>query len=145
MADSMVLDTSACFALLQNEPGAEDVEAFLVEARESRLALHGSFVTLTELEYIITQEESAADAALALAKVKAWPVKWLHSDANLCSEAAKLKAAHRLSFADSFVAATAMRLGAVLVHKDPEFNAVSSEVKQRVLPPKGAAGAEPTT
>ena len=54
----------------------------------------------------------------------------------LCSDAAKLKAAHKLSFADSFVAATAQRIGAVLLHKDPEFNAVSGVVKLRMLPPK---------
>ena len=50
---------------------------------------------------------------------------WLTwSQDALCSEAAKLKAAHKLSFADSFVAATAKRFDALLVHKDPEFNAV---------------------
>jgi uncharacterized protein with PIN domain len=56
VADPVVLDTSACFAFLQNEPGAEVEETFLVEAREGGRVVHGSFVTLTELEYIITQE-----------------------------------------------------------------------------------------
>jgi hypothetical protein len=54
-----------------------------------------------------------------------------------------LRAGDRLSFADS-TAATAVRLGAVLIHEDPEFNTVGSEVRQRMLPAKGAAGASTT-
>ena len=47
------------------------------------------------------------------------PIQWLHSDAALCHEAARLKAAHKISFADAFVAATATRFDGTLVHKDP--------------------------
>lgn len=144
MADIVVLDSSACFAFLEDEAGAEEVQAYLEEARAGRTALHASFVTLTEVEYVTTQERSAADAASALSKIKAWPVQWHHSDDALCSAAAKLKAAYKLSFADSFVAATAQRIGAVLVHKDPEFNALSGVVRQRVLRPKAGRGTGPT-
>jgi hypothetical protein len=45
----------------------------------------------------------------------------------LCSEAAKLKAVHRVSFADAFVAATAKRVDAVLIHKGPEFAALAHQ------------------
>ncbi len=51
-------------------------------------------------------------------------------------EAAKLKATHRLSFADSFATATAIRLGAMLVHKDPEFDALEGVMKLYPLPLK---------
>lgn len=136
MADAIVLDTSACFALLQNEAGADVVETHLIDAREGRSVLHASFVTLAEVEYIITQERSAADAAAALAKIKAWPVQWLHSDEALCGEAAKLKAAHKVSFADAFVAATARRFNATLVHKDPEFDALQGILQFQPLPRK---------
>lgn len=137
MADPVVLDTSACFAFLENEAGADTVEAHLLEARAGRVALHGSFVTLTEVEYITTQERGASDAAAALEKMKAWPVQWHHTDDALCGMAAKLKAAHKISFADAFVAATAQRLGATLVHKDPEFDALAGVIKLHALPPKG--------
>ena len=75
-------------------------------------------------------------AAQLIAWVKQQPVRWHHSDDALCDEAAKLKAAHKLSFADAFVAATARRLDAVLVHKDPEFDALNGVVKLHPLPPK---------
>lgn len=136
MADALVLDTSACLAFLENEEGAEIVEAYLLEGRAGRSALHGSFATLTEVEYIVTQERGAADAAEALGKMKAWPVGWHHTDDAMCSAAAKLKAAHKLSFADSFVVALAQRLDATLVHKDPEIEALGAAVKQRMLPAK---------
>ncbi len=54
MAEAVVLDTSACFALLENEAGAGVVEAYLLNARDGRLDVHASFATLTEIEYITT-------------------------------------------------------------------------------------------
>jgi predicted nucleic acid-binding protein len=66
-------------------------------------------------------------------------VKWHHSDDALCGTAAKLKAANKRSFADAFVAALAQRLDATLIHKDPEFLALTDAVKQRMLPPKAPA------
>ena len=141
MAEAVVLDTSACIALLEDEPGADFVETTLLEARAAALTAHGSFVTLTEVEYILTQERGAADAASALGKMKAWPVIWHHSNEGICGAAAKLKARHRISFADSFVAALAKERDAILIHKGPEFEALGAEVKQRVLPLK--AGVKP--
>lgn len=136
MAEAVVLDTSACFAFLENEAGADIVEKYLLDARAERVAVHASFASLTEVEYITIQERSAADAAAALAKMKGWPVRWHHTDDLLCSEAAKLKAAHKISFADAFVAATALRMDAILVHKDPDFDALSGIIKLHPLPPK---------
>jgi predicted nucleic acid-binding protein len=141
VADPVVLDTSACFAFLENEAGADEVEAYLRQAQAGMLSLHASFVTLTELEYVITKERGADSARAALAKAKAWRVSWHHSDEALCGEAARLKAAHKISFADAFVAATATRLGATLIHKDPEFEALAGTVKLHALPPKGGTGA----
>lgn len=131
-----VLDTSAWLTLAESESGAEEVEAYVADAWLGRVSVHGSFVSLTELQYIRTNEQGAESAAKLIAWVKQQPVRWHHSDDALCSEAAKLKAAHKLSFADAFVAATAKRLDAVLVHKDPEFDALKGVMKLHPLPPK---------
>ena len=53
MADVLVLDTSACLAFLENEEGAEIVEAYLLEARAGGVALHGSFATLTDRKSVV--------------------------------------------------------------------------------------------
>ena len=46
--------------------------------------------------------------------------------------AAEIKAMNALSLADAWIAAAAIEQDVVLVHKDPEFNALALE--QKVLP-----------
>ena len=140
MAEGFVLDTSAWLALDEREAGAADVEAIIAEAWLGQATVHAYFVTLTELEYIRTQETNAQQAAELLTFAKAQSVVWHHSDNALCSAAAKLKAAHKISFADSFVAALAHRLDATLIHKDPEFAGLGDAIKQRMLLPKSGLG-----
>ena len=136
MVSVMVIDTSAWFTLAEAEAGADKVESYLAEAWMGRVTAHASFVSLTELEYIRAREQGPESAAELVALVKKQPVEWHHSDDALCSAVAKLKAAHRISFADSFVAALAQRLDATLVHKDPEFSTLAGIVKLEMLPPK---------
>jgi len=134
-----MFDTSAWFALAESEPGADEVESYVAAAWLGNAFIHSSFVSLTELQYIRTNEQGADSAAKLVAWVKQQPVQWLHSDDTLCGEAAKLKAAHKVSFADAFVAETAQRLNATLVHKDPEFDALAGAIKLHPLPPKATA------
>ena len=136
MADSFLLDTSAFITLADKEPGFERVQSLLKAGKRGELELHGSFVTLTEVRYILTYDRGEAKAARISAALRKFPVRWHHSDDALCEEAAKLKAAHKVSFADAFVAATAQRLAATLVHKDPEFNALQGVIQLQALPPK---------
>ena len=136
MDNVMVIDTSAWFTLAEAEAGADQVEAYMAEAWLGRITAHASFVSLTELEYVRTREQGPEAATELIAWVKQQPVRWHHSDDALCSAAAKLKAAHQISFADAFVAALAQRLDSTLLHKDPEFDALASIVKLEMLPPK---------
>jgi predicted nucleic acid-binding protein len=145
VAEKLVLDTSAWLALDEAEPGASDVEAILAAAWLGEKQVFTCFVTLTELDYIRTREHDAQQAAELLAFARAQRVTWIHSDDALCATAAKLKAAHRLSFADAFVAALAVQLEATLVHKDPELSALASVVKQQVLPLKSSSAPQAET
>jgi len=90
---------------------------------------------------VLTYDRGAEKAARISAAIRKFPVQWHHSDDALCTEAAKLKAAHKAPFADSFVAATALRLNATLVRKDPEFGALAGVLKLHPLPPKTGAPA----
>jgi predicted nucleic acid-binding protein len=139
VADSFLLDTSAFITLTDREPGFERVRDLLKAARRGETDLHACFVSLTEVQYILTYDRGAEKAARISAAIRKFPIHWHHSDDALCAAAAVLKVAHKLSLADCFVAATAQRLGATLVHKDPEFAAVTGQVKQQMLPPKSAA------
>mgnify|MGYP001587443794 FL=1 len=136
MADRAEFDTSAFLTLTGDELGADQVQAHITDAIAGRIQLHASFVSLTEVEYITLQEEGQEAAQERLAEVRTLSIRWHHSDDALCSAPAKLKAAHRISFADSFVAALAQRLDATLVHKDPEFSTLTDMVKLEMLPPK---------
>ena len=136
MADLFLLDTSAFITLTDREPGFERVQDLLKAARRGETELHACFVSLTEVQYILTQDRGAQRAARISAAIRKFPIRWHHSGDALCAAAAVLKVAHKLSLADCFVAALAQRLDATLVHKDPEFAALAGNVKQRTLPPK---------
>ncbi len=136
MADPLLLDTSAILAFIKDEPGADQVEAALLDAEAGVLLLHGCFGTLTEVDYITRQERSGPAAEQRVRDLLRLPIRWVHSDDALCSTAAKLKANHRVSFADAFVAAATLRFDATLVHRDPEFLPLRPTLRQLVLPPK---------
>ena len=132
----VVLDTSAILALIRDEPGAEFVEAKLEAVSAGKLVLMASFVSLTELFYITTQLGGARRAEELIAIVKSWPMRFIYPDEALCLLAGEIKAGFTVSFADAFVAATAQQANAVLIHKDPEFEALRSAVKLKALPYK---------
>lgn len=136
MNDPVLLDTSAIFAFLEDEQGADMVRGYIDAATRGERRLLLSFATLTELRYVIMQEQNTPAADRAVALVKAWPVVWVQSDEPLCLKAAEFKARHHLSFADTFVAATAQRHSAGLVHKDPEFEVLADEILLLPLPYK---------
>lgn len=96
MASCWLLDTSALLALRHNEAGAERVADLLRQAR------------------------------LADAQIQSLPIRWVAASDPLLEQAAAIKACHALSVADAWIAAAARQEGAVLVHKDPEFQAINS-------------------
>lgn len=129
---SYVLDTSAILALVEDEAGAKRVEAIL---REEAVLL--PFIVLLEAYYIILQEKGERIADAHYARLKALGVThlWEMSEPVLLT-AGRFKARYSISLADSMIAAFAARHQAVLVHKDPEFEALGGEVLQEPLPYK---------
>lgn len=127
-----VLDTSALLALRGNEAGADRVEQLLVAARKGRARLLVSFITRMELLYLIRREEGENEARSALLLVDSLPIEWVTCEPEILDAAATLKAAGRLSVADSWIAATALVHGAVLVHRDREYASVG-QLRQEAL------------
>lgn len=137
MAESnVVLDTSAVMAFLCDEEGADTVEGYLNKAQKGSVRLCMSFATLAEVFSSATKKEGKDKAELYVAVIKSWPVKWVHSSEELCLSAGMLKAQYRISFADAFIAATAIHFDAFLVHKDPEFEALRAILRTECLPYK---------
>lgn len=134
VAELYVLDTSAILAFLGGEPGADRVERLLRAARAGRHQVLACSITLMELFYTAIRAQGEDEAFRLVALVKAWPLEWVYPDEKTLLQAGRLKASHRLSVADALVAAVARMRGATLVHKDPEMQALSSEVNLLGLP-----------
>ena len=89
-----------------------------------------------EVFYRVWKDEGEAAGRTAYALCKTLPITWVHEHPQLLERAAAIKARHRLSLADAWIAATALETGALLVHKDPEFEQIR-DLPQECLPYKG--------
>jgi len=127
-----LLDTSAVLTFLEDEDGADRVEVLL---RQEEILL--PYLVLLETYYITLQEQSedVADKRYALLKQLPSTILWEMDEPTLLT-AGRFKAHHRLSLADAIIAAFAQRQNAILVHKDPELEALAESVEQEFLPYK---------
>lgn len=131
-----VLDTSALFAFMQNEPGADRMEQILRSARQRGCTVYVSFISLAELYYVSWQEAGRSAALEMIVHVKALPLSVVESTERLTLLAGSIKANHHCSLADAFIAATALQVGGTLVHKDPEIEQVNGIISTEKLPYK---------
>ncbi len=127
-----LLDTSALLTLRDDEAGADLVAALLTRAQREEIICFGCFMTQMEILYRVWRDESEYAGRLAYEQCRALPIHWVHEDESLLEKAAEITANYRLSVADAWIAATAVRQGATLVHKDPEFESLNCS--QQVLP-----------
>lgn len=134
-----VLDTSAWFTLIEDEAGSDTVQEILEWAKAGKAIVLVSFMSFMEVYYITAQERDEKEALERVNLITALPVLRIESTRPLGILAAELKATHHLSVADAWIAALAKERGATLVHKDPEFKQVESEVKALELPYKSRA------
>ncbi|MCH8477106.1 MAG: PIN domain-containing protein [Wenzhouxiangella sp.] len=126
-----LLDTSALLALREDEPGAERVADLL---KDSAVQCHACFMTRMEVLYRVWEDEGELAGKLALQQCLALPLDWVEASDALLLQAAELKAGFSISVVDAWIAAAAMRQGATLLHKDPEFEALA--IEQEWLPLK---------
>ena len=115
------LDTSALLTLRDNEPGADRVAQLL----EAPVRCVACFMTRMEVLYRVWKDEGERAGRLAYEQLQALPIDWLEATEPLLLGAAELKASHRLSLADAWIAAAALQCGATLLHKDPELQPIA--------------------
>ncbi len=127
-----LLDTSALLALRDNEPGADRVATLLKAAVVGEQRCYGCFMSLMEVYYRVWKDEGAEAGKEAYQRCLALPVEWVHESPALLERAASIKATHPLSLADAWIAASALELGATLLHKDPEFENLPGLVEARL-------------
>ena len=130
--NSFVIDTSAFLALRSDESGADRVEALLLRAKKNQCRLLASFMSRMEVLYNVWRREGEDAARHALRLMDSFAVQWVSCEPNILEIASRVKAHGGLSVASSWIGATAIAYGAILVHKDPEFE-LFEEIPQEIL------------
>jgi predicted nucleic acid-binding protein len=129
---SFVLDTSALMAFIEKEEGAERVKDIL---RKDSIII--PWVTILETVYISQRELGEEESITRYALIKKLDAKIIwNADEAILLNAARIKANHSLSLADSVIAAIANQHKAILIHKDPEYQALQGVIEMETLPYK---------
>ena len=130
--NSFILDTSALMTFIEKEEGAERVREVLLR---NSIILH--WLSILETVYIAQRElgEEEALTRYALLRKLKTQIIW-DADESLLLNAARIKATHSLSLADSVIAAVAYQYKATLLHKDPEYEPLQDVIEMEFLPYK---------
>jgi len=131
-----VLDTSAWFALIEDEEGTDRVQSIIETVSSGSVQILVSFMSFMEVFYITLQERDIEEAETRVRLIESLPITRVESTIPLSIAAGRLKAKYRISVADAWVAALAQDRNAILVHKDPEFEQVEDEIQVIKLPYK---------
>lgn len=127
MKTKKVLDAYALLTYLQGEKGQDPVKDLLAS---STVDLLMNAINVGEVFYIVARGRGLKDAEYFLEVIlPSLPITVLDNSFKDVIEAARLKAAHAISLADCFAAATAVREHAVIVTGDREFEKLGRAVE----------------
>ena len=121
MPERKVIDSWAVIAWLLDQNAAPKVEAFLQEADAGKLQLLMSWINAGQVYYIVAKRIGRLAAEEFLHRLPSLPVRVVVPDENNIIAAARLKGSRRLSYADAFAAALAIREGASVITGDREL------------------------
>ena len=126
MKTRKVLDAYALLAYLQGEGGHRRVKEMLA-SDDADLLINA--VNAGEVYYILARARGVREADYFLNVIlPSLPVTVIDNSFEHVIEAARMKAAHALSYADCFAASTAVRERAPLVTGDREFEKLGRAV-----------------
>jgi PIN domain nuclease of toxin-antitoxin system len=128
----VVLDAWAVFALVLNEPAAQEVDDVVSAARTTGHVLPMCVVNWCEVLYGVTRKLPVGVDEVAAA-IRGLPIALVDANESLSSRAALLKATHPIGLGDAYAAALAMALDAPLLTGDPDFAALEPDLKVRWL------------
>jgi predicted nucleic acid-binding protein len=118
-----VLDSFALLAYLKMEGKFSKVKSHLT-SQDSTLLMNE--INIGETYYILARERSSEKADYFIAAIlPSLPIRRVSNTFQDVLEAARIKAAYSISFADCFAVATAIREKAVVMTGDPEFKKVA--------------------
>lgn len=130
-----VLDACALLALLRNEPGADKVAAAINAANDGEAEIIMHKANLLEVYYDLCRSLGKEKADLILSEILKRPID-INAEITdeIFSEAGRLKASYKISFADSFALAQAIVFdGDLLTSDHHEFDAIEKAESIRFL------------
>ena len=128
-ASVYVLDSFALLAYFQAESGGPAVLALVEAARDQQAGLHLSLINAGEMYYLVHRQKGRERAETLLRDLRELPILLEPVSEERVWAAARLKAAHAMSYSDAFAAALAQELNATLVTGDLEFKSVEGIVR----------------
>ncbi|MFH0989227.1 MAG: type II toxin-antitoxin system VapC family toxin [bacterium] len=128
---STVLDSYAVITYLQRQPGYEEVATIFEECVTKDREVFLCIINWGEVIYQALRTGGEQKAILAEDVMRALPIDLVEANKELTLQAARLKAVHKMSYADCFAAAVAMKKKCELLTGDKEFKQVENGVKIR--------------
>ena len=126
---SLILDTWAVIAYLEDEPSGQHIADLIADAHEEEIPIYMSVVNAGEVWYIIAREISEQEANNSIKELHDLRIQFENVDWELTQEAARFKSKNKMSYADCYAAALAKTREGDLVTGDTEFKAVEGQVK----------------
>jgi ribonuclease VapC len=122
MANSKIVDAWALLAWLRDEqPAADYVRDCLQQAEEGNTQLSMSWINVGEVYYMLVRKNHPGTAQDFLTRLPSLPIRFVLPEEEDVIAAATLKSTHRISYADAFAAALAVRENAPVITGDPEI------------------------
>jgi ribonuclease VapC len=125
---TIVLDSWAIMAFLEDEPSGERVADLIADAAEQRTAVSMSVINVGELWYTVARRRSTREADQTLRWLGEIGIVIVDADMKLTQIAAAYKAKGGISYADCFAAALAKQYKATLITGDKEFKLLENEI-----------------
>lgn len=125
---TIVLDSWAIMAFLEDEPAAERVANLIADAAEQGTSVLMSVINVGEVWYTVARRRSARDADQTLRWFNEIGIVIVDADLKLTQIAATYKAKGNISYADTFAAALTKQHKATLVTGDQEFKQLEKEI-----------------
>jgi uncharacterized protein len=125
---ALVLDSWSVIAYLEDEPAGQQIAQLISSAHAADVPVMMTVVNAGEVWYIIAREVSEEDANSSIKQLRDLRIQFVEADWELTLAAARLKANHKMSYADCYAAALAKHKKADLVTGDKEFKTVEDQI-----------------
>jgi predicted nucleic acid-binding protein len=129
LAAAKVLDSWALLCYLEEEPGFEKIIELFEKAVKSSKPLLMCIINWGEIYYQVARRFGEQKAQEIEQLIETLPITLVEANKDLTREAARIKTAKRMAYADCFAVALTRLKRAELYTGDPKFKAVEKEIK----------------